>query len=120
MSGREDTIEFRILGPVEVFERGQPIEVGSGKQRALLVLLLLAGGEIVSTDRLIDALWGERPPASALNSIHVYVSQLRKALGNGYLQTRGRGYRLAFEPEQLDLGRFERLSAEGRESSCVG
>ena len=59
---------------------GEPLEVGAGKQRALLALLLLSAGEVVSTDRLIDALWEERPPASALNSVHVYVSQLRKAL----------------------------------------
>ena len=107
-------MEFRILGPFEVSEREQPLEVGAGKQRALLALLLLRAGEVVSTDRLIDALWGERPPASALNSVHIYVSQLRKALGNGRLETRGHGYRLALEPEQLDLARFERLLGEGR------
>ena len=120
MSGRDDAIEFRILGPFEASEHGRSIEVGAGKQRALLVLLLLAGGEVVSTDRLIDGLWGERPPASALNSVHVYVSQLRKALGDGRLQTRGRGYRLALGPEQFDLGRFERLSAEGRDLLASG
>lgn len=107
-------MEFRILGPFEAIMRGEPLEVGAGKQRALLALLLLRSGEVVSTDRLIDALWEEGPPASALNSVHVYVSQLRKALGNGRLETRGRGYLLALEPEQLDLGRFERLLGEGR------
>jgi len=114
LAGRDQTIEFRILGPFEVSERGQPLEVGAGKQRALLALLVLHAGEVVSTDRLIDALWGERPPASALNSVHIYVSRLRKALGNGRLETRGHGYRLALEPEQLDLARFERLLGEGR------
>ena len=84
-------MEFRILGPFEASERGQPLDVGAGKQRALLALLLLRAGEVVSTDRLIDALWEERPPASALNSVHIYVSQLRKALGNGRLETRGHG-----------------------------
>jgi DNA-binding SARP family transcriptional activator/streptogramin lyase len=100
--------------------RGQPLELGAGKQRALLVLLLLRAGEVVSTDGLIDALWGERPPPSALNSVHVYVSQLRKALGNGRLQTHGRGYLLALEPERLDLGRFERLLGDGRELLASG
>jgi YVTN family beta-propeller protein len=113
-------MEFRILGPFEVSERGQLLEVGAGKQRALLALLLLRAGEVVSTDRLIDALWEERPPASALNSVHIYVSQLRKALGNGRLRTRAHGYLLALEPEQLDLGRFERLLAEGRELLAEG
>lgn len=113
-------MEFRILGPFEACERGQPLEVGAGRQRALLALLLLRAGEVVSTDRLIDALWGERPPASALNSVHIYVSQLRKVLGDGRLETRGHGYLLALEAEQLDLGRFERLLREGRELLAGG
>jgi len=112
--------EFRILGPFEARENGRSLAIGAGKQRALLVLLLLGAGEVVSTDRLIDALWGERAPASALNSVHIYVSQLRKVLGEGCLITRGRGYLLAFEPEQLDLGRFERLLGEGRELLAEG
>lgn len=113
-------MEFRLLGPFEVYDRGHPLEVGAGKQRALLAVLLLRAGEVVSTDHLIDALWGERAPASALNSIHIYVSHLRKAVGNGRLQTRGHGYLLALEPEQLDLGRFERLLGEGRELLAGG
>ncbi len=113
-------MEFRVLGPFEVCESGQALEIGAGKQRALLVVLLLCSGEVVSTDRLIDALWDEDPPASALNSIHVYVSQLRKVLGNGHLETRGHGYLLTLEPEQLDLGRFERLLGEGRELLADG
>ena len=114
MTARDETIEFCLLGPFQASERGQPLELGAGKQRALLALLLLSAGEVVSTDRLIDELWGEHPPASALNSVHVYVSQLRKALSNGRLETRGQGYLLALEPEELDLGRFERLLGEGR------
>src|SRR5215212_3724340 len=119
LADRHDTMEFRILGPFEVSERGQPREIGAGKQRALLALLLLRAGEVVSTDHLIDALWNERPPASAVNSVHIYVSQLRKAL-DGRLETRGRGYRLALEPEQLDLGRFERMLGEGRALLAAG
>jgi peptide/nickel transport system substrate-binding protein len=113
-------IEFRILGPFEASERGQQLKVGAGKQRALLALLLLRAGEVVSTHRLIDALWDEEPPASALNSIHVYVSQLRKALGNGRLETRGQGYLLALQPDELDLDRFERLLSDGRELLAEG
>ena len=120
MPAPEDVIEFGILGPLKASRRGEPLEVGAGKQRALLALLLLHAGEVVSTDRLIDALWGERPPPSALNSVHVYVSQLRKVLGNGRLETRGRGYLLALEPEQLDLRRFERLLGDGRELLASG
>jgi DNA-binding SARP family transcriptional activator/streptogramin lyase len=116
----DDAIEFRILGPLEASRRGQALEVGAGKQRALLVLLLLSAGEVVSTDRLIDALWGERPPPSALNSVHIYVSRLRKLLGNGRLETRGRGYLLVLDPEQLDLGRFDSLLGDGRDLLASG
>jgi YVTN family beta-propeller protein len=120
VAGRGSTTEFRILGPFEVHENGQLLEVGRGKERAFLALLLLNVGEVVSTDRVIDALWGERPPSSALNSVRVYASHLRKALGNERLLTRGRGYVLAVEPEQVDLARFERLAAEGREALAAG
>lgn len=120
MPSPDDVAEFRILGPLEASKGGRAVEVGAGKQRALLAVLLLRAGEVVSADRLIDALWGEEPPPSALNSVHVYVSQLRKVLGDGLLETRGRGYVLAVEPEQLDLGRFERLLGEGRELLASG
>jgi YVTN family beta-propeller protein len=114
MSAPQGKREFRILGLFEARENGHVLEVGSGKQRALLALLLLDAGEVVSSDRLIDALWGENPPASALNSVHVYVSQLRKVLGAGFLVTCGHGYQLVLEPQQLDLGCFERLLDDGR------
>jgi DNA-binding SARP family transcriptional activator/streptogramin lyase len=120
MTAPEGKREFRILGPLEVRENGRALAIGAGKQRALLALLLLDAGDVVSTDRLIDNLWGERPPASALNSVHIYVSQLRKVLGEDCLITRGHGYLLALEPEQVDLGRFERLLGKGRELLASG
>jgi DNA-binding SARP family transcriptional activator len=107
-------MEFSILGPLEVREDGHPLPIGGGKQLALLAVLLLNAGEVVRIGRLIDALWGESPPASAPNSVHIYVSQLRKALGDECLVTRGHGYALLHEPEQLDLGRFQRMLDEGR------
>ena len=113
MAGRESTTEFRVLGPFEVYEDGRLLDVGVGQQRALLALLVLNAGEVVSTDRLIDALWNGRPPASALNSVRVYVSHLRKALGTERLLTLGRGYLLSLDPTELDLTRFELLLAEG-------
>ena len=116
----ENTLEFRVLGPFEVSEGGRPLDVGSGKQRALLALLLLRAGEVVSTDGVVDALWGERPPPSAPNSVHIYVSRLRRALGNGRLETRGHGYLLRLGSQELDLGRFEPLLVEGREALAGG
>jgi YVTN family beta-propeller protein len=107
-------IEFRILGPFEVVEADRPVAVGGPKQRALLAVLVLHRGEVVSSDRLIDELWGERPPATAAKTVQVFVSELRKALGDGSLVTRGRGYMIIIDPGQVDLERFEGLAAEGR------
>jgi YVTN family beta-propeller protein len=107
--------EFRILGPLVVRENGDALDVGGGKQRALLALLLLHARETVSTDAVIDALWGERPPASAASSLHAYVSRLRRALGRDRLVRSGHGYRLEVGPDELDFDRFQRLLEEGRE-----
>jgi DNA-binding SARP family transcriptional activator/streptogramin lyase len=113
-------VEFGILGPLEVREQGRSIELGARKQRAVLALLLLHRGEVVSADRMIDELWGERPPATAAKSLQVYVSQLRKALGDGLLETRDRGYRLRVDAAQVDIDRFERMFQQGRELFAAG
>ncbi len=117
--GGRDLIEFRILGPLEVVENGRPVIVGAPKVRALLAVLLLHRGEVVSTDRLIDALWGERAPATAAKTVQVYVSNLRKALGDGLVVTRGRGYVLEVDA-RADVDRFEALVADGRRLSASG
>jgi DNA-binding SARP family transcriptional activator len=107
-------MEFRVLGPLEVRDGEGELALGRGKQRALLAVLLIHAGNVVPVDRLIDALWGESPPASALNSVHIYVSQLRRALGNGRLVTRRGGYALELDPDELDAERFEQQLAEAR------
>jgi DNA-binding SARP family transcriptional activator len=109
-------MEFRILGPVEARADGGPIDLGRPKQRALLAALLLRSGEAVARDSLVDALWGEEPPASAVQSLQVYVSGLRKALGADRIETRGTSYRIVLERGELDLERFETLVGRaGRE-----
>ena len=113
-------MEFRILGPLEVARDGEPLVLGAVQQRALLAVLVLHRGEVVSTDRLIDELWGERAPAAAAKTVQVYVSHLRKALGAGVIVTQGRGYRLAVASEQVDAVRFEALGAEGRRALAGG
>ena len=75
-------MEFRILGPLEVVDRGRTLALGGPKQRALLAALLLTPNRAVSVDRLIDALWPTRPPAAAANALQFHVSQLRKLLGD--------------------------------------
>jgi len=110
-------LEFRLLGPVEVRDGERVLGVGGRKPRGLLAALLLRAGEDVSAERLIDDLWGERPPQTAKNSLHNCVSALRRALGPDVLVTRPSGYALEIEPEQLDLERFRRLVDRARESS---
>ena len=121
LTGRAQTvIEFRVLGPLEVVDEDSALALGSPQQRLLLAVLLVHRGEPVSSDRLIDELWGEQAPASAIKIVQGYVSNLRKVLGDGVLVTRGRGYLLHAEPGQLDLDRFESLLAAGRNASRRG
>jgi DNA-binding SARP family transcriptional activator/WD40 repeat protein len=113
-------VEFRILGRLEVVRDGESVVLGAAQQRALLAVLVLYRGELVSIDRLIDALWGERAPVSAAKTVQVYVSHLRKALGSDLIVTQGRAYRLAVEPGQVDVGRFEALRTEARGAFAEG
>ena len=113
-------LDFRILGPFEVTENDETLALGSPRQRALLAILLLHRGELVASDRLIDALWGERPPPSATKILQGYISHLRKVLGEQRLTTRGGGYALIAEPEQVDAERFAKLASEGRELLGAG
>jgi DNA-binding SARP family transcriptional activator/tetratricopeptide (TPR) repeat protein len=106
-------VEFRILGPLEAFEDGAPVALGGRKQRALLTVLLLSANEVISTERLIDALW-EEPPANATKAVQVYVSRLRKALGGSMPASRAPGYVLELVPEQLDVTRFRQLRSRAR------
>src|SRR5215204_1181370 len=106
-------MEFRILGPLEVWDEGSELSLGGRKPRALLAVLLLHPNEVVPADRLIDELWGEDSPERAA-ALRVNVSRLRKALSQDVLATRSPGYVIRVEPEELDLHRFERLVDEGR------
>jgi DNA-binding SARP family transcriptional activator/DNA-binding CsgD family transcriptional regulator len=102
-------MEFRVLGPLEVHDSGRVVSLGAGKQRSLLGVLLLHPNETVSVDRLVDELWGERPPARATKLVQGYVSALRKLLGADRLVTRRPGYLFRVEPSELDFVEFERL-----------
>src|SRR6266487_496774 len=114
-----------ILAPLSPWElaevrRAEALALGAVQQRALLAVLVLHRGEVVSVGRLVDELWGERVPAAAAKTVQVYVSHLRKALGGGVIVTQGRAYRLAVAPEQVDAVRFEALRAEGRRALASG
>jgi class 3 adenylate cyclase len=101
------SLEVRLLGPLEVDVAGRHLELRRNKQRALLALLALRPGEVFSRDRIVDELWGERPPKTAVASVQNVVSDLRKALSPQVLVTRSPGYALALEPEAVDARRFE-------------
>jgi DNA-binding SARP family transcriptional activator/WD40 repeat protein len=107
---------FRLLGPTEVTDGDGPVRLGEGRQRAVLALLLLHRNEPVSSDRLIDALWGETPPPTAAKVLQNNIRTLRRALGDREgrrLQTHGHAYALVVDDRELDVDRFEQLAHDG-------
>jgi DNA-binding SARP family transcriptional activator len=108
------TLDLRILGPLEVSDETGPIALGGQRQRALLAVLALSPGRVVATDRLVDLLWGENAPKTAMASLQNGVAQLRRALGTDALETRAPGYVLRISPEQVDAQRFERALTDAR------
>ena len=113
-------MEFRVLGPLEVVGPQGPITIGSGLQRAALAILVLHIGETVSTERLIDELWGDDPPRGAQHALEVHVSGLRRLLGTDRIDTRPNGYRLRAEGGDVDLAKFEMLVAEASRAFANG
>ena len=122
----ERRLDYRVLGPVEVADAdGLALGVGGPKARLLLALLLVRRNEAVTVDRLVDGIWGESPPASAVTMLHGYVSKLRKVLdqsarGGSVLETGAGGYLLRVGPDDVDAARFERLAAEGAQLVASG
>ena len=106
--------EFRILGPLEVLLDGRPVELGGLRQRAVLAALLVHHGQVVSTERLVDLVWGESAPKTATTSLQNAVAQLRRVLGTDVLATRAPGYVLAVEPDAVDALRFEAMLVQAR------
>jgi YVTN family beta-propeller protein len=132
-TGREGKrVDFRILGALEVEDRGESLPLGGHQQRALLALLLLRANEVVPVEEIIDDLWGAEPPPSATKSVHALISKLRRRLENepadpegevgenGVLLTRPHGYLLTVASGELDLHRFESLLDEGQQALDAG
>src|SRR5438046_1492921 len=92
----------------------RPVPLPAGKQRALLAALLIDANRSVSSDRLIDRLWGDAPGSAAAKNLQVQVSHLRKALGEGVIETVSSGYLLRVDPQGIDVERFEQLLERGR------
>jgi YVTN family beta-propeller protein len=116
-------VQFRILGHLQVLDGDTDVPLGSPKERALLAMLLLHAGAVVSRERLIDALWGASPPPTAAKALNVHVSQLRKMLardGQEPIATRPPGYVIDVDGEQLDAASFEKLAADARTQVAAG
>jgi len=109
-----EPLQFRILGPFEASKGGHTLELPAGKPRALLAVLLLNPGEVVSVDTLVDTLWGDQPPSTAAKNVQGYVARLRRALGSDVLVTRTPGYAIQVDSGGLDAARFQALVEEAR------
>src|SRR5262249_51932192 len=110
----------RVLGPLSVVVDGAELALGAPKQRALLATLLLHSGRTVPRARLIDTIWGDHPPESAVGALQLYVHGLRRALGADAIETHGSGYRLCLGEGELDFDRFRSLTASARASLDAG
>ncbi|KAA6224054.1 AfsR family transcriptional regulator [Streptomyces albofaciens JCM 4342] len=115
-------LRFTVLGPVGVWRGGERLDAGSPQQRALLAVLLLRGGRVASVAELVDALWGEDPPATAVAALRTYAFRIRKALGPDadVLVSESGGYALRVEDENTDLGTAERLAREAEQAQRCG
>ena len=110
-------LEFRVLGPVQAVRDGRELALGGPRRRAVLALLLVAGGRVVPAERLAEELWGESPPPGAAGTLRSHLSRLRTLMApDAAVVARGGGYALAAGPDQLDAARFERLAGAGREA----
>ena len=113
-------LDLRLLGPLEVLRQGAGVGIGGPKPRGLLAALGLEPGRVVSVDQLVENLWPGEPPDTSAHAVQVYVSQLRKSLGTATIATRAPGYVLEVDPCCVDVHRFIRLAAEGREALAAG
>ncbi|MEU8401567.1 BTAD domain-containing putative transcriptional regulator [Nonomuraea sp. NPDC048892] len=112
-------MRFRMLGPLRVHTGGGWVGVAAEQQRVVLAVLLVEAGRVVSTDQLVDAVWGERPPRTAANTIAAYVSRLRRLVGRDVLAGRRRGYELLADGD-IDAVLFEGGVAAGRRELKAG
>src|SRR4051794_1279547 len=113
-------MDFRILGPLEIRQQGRALPCNGAKQRLLLATLLTHPNEVVSSDRLIEALWGDRPPPTAHKALQVHVSQLRRLVDPDLVVTRPPGYELRADDGQIDLQSFDTHVREARAASAAG
>ncbi len=112
-------MQFRILGSLEVALAGEPLPLGGPQQRAVLAHLIVRANELVPADALVSELWGDEAPESARDTIHTYVSHLRKMLGADRIEGQTPGYRLRLDPSELDAARFDKLVNDARKVGVI-
>src|SRR6201996_7127336 len=88
-------VELGVLGPLQVRQDGAPVAIPGAKPRALLTMLGLHGGSVVSADALVELLWGKQPPRTAAKALQTHISAVRRTLGDGFVLTEGTGWTLA-------------------------
>jgi WD40 repeat protein/serine/threonine protein kinase/class 3 adenylate cyclase/DNA-binding winged helix-turn-helix (wHTH) protein len=108
------SLEFKILGPLDVTQEGRALPAGGRRQRLVLAYLILEANHVVSMDDLIDRVWGEEPPKAARSTIHGYISHLRSAVGAERIEGKAPGYVFHAEVDEVDVLRFERLARRAR------
>ena len=118
-------MEFRVLGPTELWSAGEQADLGPAKVRSVLAILLLTPRTIVPTESLIDRLWDDEPPPKARESLTVYIARLRGSLRDAIgdevrLAGRASGYVLDLDPDAVDLHRFRRLRREAEAAAGSG
>jgi predicted ATPase/DNA-binding SARP family transcriptional activator len=114
-------VRFGILGAVEIRSAdGEALPIGGPRQRALLALLLLDAGRVVTVERLLDGMYGSQPPAGAMSALQSQVSRLRRGLPAGLIEFHPAGYRIAVEPDAVDVHQFEHLSRQGTRAMAEG
>jgi DNA-binding SARP family transcriptional activator/class 3 adenylate cyclase len=123
VSSPSPPVDVRLLGPVEVEVEGSTVPIGAAKQRLILALLALRAGEMLSSDVLVDLIWGGRPPATATKALQVYISELRHRIEPDrsapiVIVSQPPGYRFGLDADKTDLGRFEDLWERGRNAAA--
>ena len=111
-------VELGVLGPLQVRRDGAPVTIPGAKPRAILTMLGLHGGSVVSADTLVELLWGDDPPRTAAKALQTHISLLRRILGDGFVLTEGAGWTLA--GTEVDASRYKAAARMGRDAAAAG
>src|ERR1700752_772286 len=112
------SVELGVLGPLQVRQGGAPVSIPGAKPRAILTMLGLHDGSVVSADTLVELLWGEDPPRTAAKALQTHISSLRRALGDGFVLTGGVGWPHA--EGEVDASRYKSAARLGRDAAAAG